>query len=117
VFKGEVRYLSAAMRRASRDLIVEAVVQNADGRLKPGMFAVARVAVGETQLPVVPATAVSESGDRPRVFVAAGGRLEERLVQLGRRDGDGVAILAGIAPGEQVVVKAAPELRDGLRVE
>ena len=117
VFTGTVRYLSAAMRRLSRDLIVEAVVQNPDHRLKPGMFAVARVTVGELELPVIPGTAVREGGERPRVFVAHDGRLEERLVQLGRRQGDGVAVLAGVKPGEKVVVKNAPELRDGLRVE
>lgn len=116
-FTGTVRFVSAAMRRQSRDLLVEAVVENREHRLKPGMFAVARAQIGESELPVVPGAAVSSAGERPRVFVARDGRLEERLVQLGRRDGDAVAILAGVKAGEKVVVKLAPELRDGLRVE
>src|SRR5262249_26960789 len=39
-FQATVKYLAAAMRTQSRDLVVEAVVDNASGKLRPGMFAV-----------------------------------------------------------------------------
>jgi membrane fusion protein, multidrug efflux system len=117
-FRGTVRFLGGAMRRASRDLIVEAVVENPERRLRPGMFAVARVVVGAEPRPVVPVTAVHQCGELPRVFAVRDGRLEERLVQLGAALEDGrVAILAGLREGEHVVVTLAPELRDGLAVE
>jgi membrane fusion protein (multidrug efflux system) len=43
VFAATVRYISAAVRADSRSLIVEALVPNADGALRPGLFATARV--------------------------------------------------------------------------
>jgi multidrug efflux pump subunit AcrA (membrane-fusion protein) len=43
--------------------------------------------------------------------------VEERLVQLGQRAPGGVAVLAGVRPGEKVVAKVTDEVRDGLRVE
>lgn len=116
-FTGKIQYVSGAVRRQSRDLVVEAVVANPDHRLKAGMFAVARVTTGQMLVPVVPRTAIHDGGELPRVFVAREGRLEERLVQLGRRERDDIAILAGLKPGERLVTKLDPELRDGLKVQ
>lgn len=39
VFTGTVKFIGAALREMERDLIVEAEVDNGDGRLMPGMFA------------------------------------------------------------------------------
>lgn len=116
-WKGTVKYISASMRRASRDLIIEAVVTNPERRLRPGMFAVARIVVGESPRPVIPKTAVRTDGDSPRVFIVREGRLEERLVQLGRPEADGLPIVAGLKQGERIVSRAGAELRDGLKVE
>ena len=45
-FTGKVRFIGATVRRATRDLLVDAVVENKDERLRPGMFAVAEVKLG-----------------------------------------------------------------------
>jgi membrane fusion protein (multidrug efflux system) len=116
-FRGTVRYLSGGVRRQSRDLVAEAVVPNPDRRLRPGMFAVARVRVGERRLPVIPASALRGEGTEARVYAVREGKLEERLVHAGRRDGEKVAVHAGLRAGEIIVVTLAPELRDGTRVE
>jgi membrane fusion protein (multidrug efflux system) len=118
-WRGVVKYMSAAMRRQSRDLVVEAVVDNKGGKLRPGMFAVAHLKVGEQPLPVVPAAAVRQDSEMARVYVVHEGRLEEHLVQLGRplADSGEVPILSGIKKGERVVAKITDEVRDGLKVE
>jgi membrane fusion protein (multidrug efflux system) len=115
-FRGQVRYLGPAVRRASRDLVVEAVISNRDRRLRPGMFATAQVRVGETRAALVPASAVREQAGEPRVFVIAGGRLEERLVEVGAADGAEVVVRAGVRAGEQIATPATPALHDGLDV-
>src|SRR5262249_19797170 len=118
-FTGRVRFVGAAVRRATRDLLVEALVPNPDERLRPGMFASAEVVLGHTVLPVVPQTAVrsDEHAGTDRVFGVADGRLEERLVHKGPASGDAVAIRDGLEDGERVVRAPSAELRDGLRVE
>ena len=42
-FDGEIRFVSPSLRADQRALTVEAIVPNADGRLKPGLFATARI--------------------------------------------------------------------------
>ncbi|HEY0705591.1 MAG TPA: efflux RND transporter periplasmic adaptor subunit [Polyangia bacterium] len=112
-----VRYVGPAVRRQSRDLVVEAVVENADRKLRPGMFVVAHLELGDATSPVVPRAAIRSEGSMHRVFVIANQQLEERLVQLGEERDGLVAVLTGVHKGDKVVATAAPELRDGLRVQ
>jgi membrane fusion protein, multidrug efflux system len=113
-----VRFVGATVRRATRDLLVEAVVLNKDERLRPGMFAVAEVKLGEVQWPVVPQGALrtDERAGTDRVMVVSNGLIEERLVHTGQRSGDLVAIQSGLKAGEHVVLAPAATLRDGLSV-
>jgi membrane fusion protein (multidrug efflux system) len=115
-FHARVKLIGAAVRRASRDLIVEATLANPGRKLRPGMFAVAEVAVGRNTLPVVPASALREAEGAQRVFVVVGGRVQERLVRVASRDGEVAAVLSGLETGERVVRAPRPELRDGLKV-
>jgi hypothetical protein len=43
--------------------------------------------------------------------------VQERVLQLGASTGDGFAVMAGLKPGEKVVVQPGPDVRDGARVE
>jgi membrane fusion protein, multidrug efflux system len=115
-FHGKIRYVGPAVRRQSRDLLVEAVVANKERRLMPGMFATARLVTGTDAQPVIPQTAVKHDNEVDRVFVVTGGRIEERLVALGSRQGDLVAVLSGVRAGERVADPVSPDLRDGARV-
>lgn len=120
-FRGRVRYVGAQVRRATRDLLVEAAVDNADGKLRPGMFAVAEIPVGNVPALVVPASAVrrGEHGAADRVFVVVDGHAQERLVRLGRMnvpEADWLPVLDGVRGGEPVVVSPPADLKDGVRV-
>ncbi len=117
-FTGKVRFIGATVRRATRDLLVEAVVDNKDERLRPGMFAVAEVKLGEVVLPVVPRTALRTDAraGTDRLYVVQSGRVEERLVHTGAAAGELIAIQAGVKAGEQVVLAPATNLRDGMPV-
>jgi membrane fusion protein (multidrug efflux system) len=117
VFTGKVRYISPNVRESSRDLVVEAVVPNADFKLKPGMFAVAKIQLDMRPRPVVPLDSMEQDDTGARVFVVVSGQVQERLVQPGERLGDLVAVLDGVKPGEAVVVTPGPDVRDGARVE
>jgi membrane fusion protein (multidrug efflux system) len=116
-YHGKIRYVGPSVRRQSRDAIVEAVFSNQTHELRPGMFVTARIALGEQTLPSVPAKAVRADGTLKHVFVATGGRLEDRLVQAGEPVGGDVPIVSGVKTGEQVVAELTPDLRDGARVK
>jgi membrane fusion protein (multidrug efflux system) len=116
-FSGHVKYISPNIRESTRDLVIEALVPNAQGRLKPGMFAVAKVPLSDRVVPVVPAASVVRDDVGARVFVVFDRQVQERLVQLGGTVGDVVAVTGGIKTGENVVLQPGPDVRDGARVE
>jgi membrane fusion protein, multidrug efflux system len=115
--RGKIRYIGPSVRRQTRDAIVEAVVENQGHDLRPGMFVTARMALGEQALPSVPQTAVRTEGSLRHVFVAQGGRLEDRLVQAAEPQNGQVPILSGLKAGEPVVAELTPDVRDGARVK
>lgn len=117
VFTGSVRYISPNVRESTRDLVVEAVCPNTDFKLKPGMFAVAKIDLGDTPRPVVPKAAVVEDDTGARVFVVTGQQVQERLVQPGETVGDLTAIVQGVKVGESVVVSPGPDVHDGAKVD
>ena len=117
VFHGKIRYVGPAVRKQSRDAVVEAVFKNDDHDLRPGMFVTARLAVGEQELPAIPTAAVRADGNLRHVFVDVSGRLEDRLVQAGEPLGEKTPIVSGLKAGEQVVAELTPDVRDGAKVK
>ena len=65
----------------------------------------------------MPSKAVRADGALKHVFVAAGGRLEDRLVQAGEPLEGQVPIVSGLKAGEQVVAELTPDVRDGAQVK
>ena len=116
-YTGQVRYVSPALQTDSRTLVVEAVVANADGALKPGSFATAQIEqANNTPGIVAPAAAIRTVSGTSRVFVVAGGRAEERLVTTGQAVGELVEITTGLKAGEQVATTNLTQLVDGVGV-
>jgi len=116
-FEGQVRYVSPALQADSRTLIVEALVPNNTGLLKPGSFATARIEqASERPGVLVPAAAVRTISGTSRVFVVSGERAEERIVTLGQTVNDLVEITSGLKAGEHVATSNVEQLADGSRV-
>jgi RND family efflux transporter MFP subunit len=65
----------------------------------------------------IPKTAVRSDSTASFVFLVRDGKLERRAVSLGTGRGADVAVLAGVSPGDSLVVKGPESLRDGERVE
>jgi RND family efflux transporter MFP subunit len=116
-FVGTVQYVSPNVRESTRDLVVEALVPNADGRLRPGMFASGRMLLGQPRRAVVPESVLVRDDSGARLFVVVGSQIEERTVQIGESLDGVVAVLHGVRAGDRVVDKPGPEVRDGARVE
>jgi RND family efflux transporter MFP subunit len=117
VYTGTIRYLGREVREGTRDLIDEAVVDNHDGSLVPGMFVTAHLPTGESTRPIVPKSALVPVEPAQAVFVVADGRLQERVVETSTAIDDGVAVLDGVKKGERVVVHPTPDMLDGMSVE
>ncbi len=64
----------------------------------------------------VPRAALRQDHGQLVAFVVRGDRVERRAVRITEAPGDEAAVLAGLTPGEQVVVDAPPDLTDGRKV-
>jgi RND family efflux transporter MFP subunit len=115
-FHGTIRHVGAAVRKSARDLVVEADVDNRDGRLRPGYFADAKIASKETPGLVVPASAVHADGSRRSVFVVAADAAEERLVEVGESGEGWVEVRRGLSAQDKVVTGSDGPLSDGVPV-
>jgi RND family efflux transporter MFP subunit len=116
-FSGQVTRVSPAVEMQTRSLAVEGRVVNGDGRLRPGFFAKGAVLTRkESGVPFVPAEAVVYFVGISKVFVVGDGKVEERLVRAGARQGAWVEIAEGIKPGETVAVSNLSQLFNGAPV-
>ena len=113
VFRGKVLYTGDMVDQKSRTVRLLATAENPERKLKPGMFVTVEIhGMDPRKVPKVPKSALLTDNDAYFVFVQAGpDRFERRGVRLGRREGDEVAVLRGLEPGERVVVHGAFELK------
>ena len=117
VLVGRIVRLAAEVDPRARTLEVEAVLDNRQGRLRPGMPArlelSRRTLVGAI---LVPLSAVVDLGEADGLFVVRDGRVFSRQVELGPVVGDRVVIASGLAMDETVVTHGARKLVEGQRV-
>jgi membrane fusion protein, heavy metal efflux system len=82
------------------------VLDNADGRLLPGMFVTAEVVVAEHEVPLaVRRSALQSFRDFTVVYAQFGEEYEVRMLELGRQSGEWAEVLGGIAPGTRYVTE------------
>jgi len=113
---GTLAEISAAADAQSRTVFAK-IDLPAGAPVRSGQFARASFPAGETESLIVPASAITVFGQMERAFVVENGRASLRIVRTGARRGDGVEILAGVHPGEQVITTVPADLRDGQPVE
>ena len=107
-FDGKVDFVYPTLNSTTRTVQVRIALANAQGLLKPAMYAHAVLpSAASGKVLAVPNSAVIDSGKRQVVLVRlAEGRFEPRTVSLGQH-GDGyVQVLSGVTEGEQVVTSA-----------
>ncbi len=110
-FSGQVERVGAMVDAATRRIPVRAVVDNADGRLKPEMFARATLSAPDAPEVVrLPVGALLTGGLSAHVFVQVGPRdFERRPVGIARQDAEFAYLTpdSAIKAGEIVVVRGA----------
>jgi RND family efflux transporter MFP subunit len=109
---GTVAEISPAADPASRTVRVKLDLPETPG-LRSGQFGRLAVPLSEGTFLLVPPPAVVRRGQLEILFVAANGKAQMRLVRTGKQTAQGIEILAGLAPGEAVVVEGTGTLHDG----
>jgi len=115
-FGGRVSSVDSRVEPATRSVTVRALLPNARGLLKPGMFLTVRLSRGAVDALLIPEQAlVPEQGD-VYVFVVKDDSVSKRKVHLGQRRVGDVQVVDGLAEGELVVTEGTQKLRDGSAV-
>lgn len=111
-FTGDIDYIFPELDATTRTLRVRLKFDNANGILKPNMFATVSLVPSATrQALTVPSEAVIRTGRAERVILKTNeGTFRPRLVTTGLRGGFGsdarTVIEQGLAPGDEVVASA-----------
>ena len=126
-FAGKVVSINSKVDSTSRNVQVRASFGNTDRRLLPGMYANVRVDNGETTTQLtLPQAAITYNPYGDTVYVVAkDGKddknndklvVNQRFVKLGATRGDQVAVVSGVAAGDEVVTAGQMKLRNGAPV-
>jgi membrane fusion protein, heavy metal efflux system len=105
LFHARIAWIAPSLDPATRRLPVRAEIDNADGALKPLMFATFSIATGDDlAAPAVPQSAVVYEGASARVWLARDdGSVAAREIEVGRSQDGWLEVARGLAAGERVV--------------
>ena len=126
-FKGKLTAINSLLDSVTRNVPLQATLENPDHALHPGMFAKVDVMLPETKKAIViPGAAVSYAPYGDSVFVIEKQKdpksgkesltLRQQFVRIGEVRGDFVAVLKGLKAGEEVVGTGVFKLRNGMVV-
>jgi membrane fusion protein, multidrug efflux system len=126
-FKGKVTAINSMVDPVTRNVGVQATLENSDHALRPGMFVKVDVILPEkTKTLVIPGSAVSYAPYGNSVFVIDKKKdpktgkesqsLRQAFVRIGEARGDFVSVTQGLKAGETVVGTGVFKLRNGMAV-
>ena len=127
VFNGKLTAINSMVDSSTRNITLQATLENPDHALRPGMFAKAEVTLPEKHKTlVVPGSAISYAPFGDSVFVIDKKKdektgkesqvIRQQFVRVGEARGDFVAITQGLKTGEMVVSTGVFKLRNGMAV-
>lgn len=120
-FTGTVHLIHPTIDPATRTFTVEITIDNADERVRPGMFARVIMNFGVSSHVVVPDRAVvkqSGSGNKyVYVFNPSDSTVSYNRVELGQRLDNTYEVLSGVDNDAYVVITGQTRLADGVKVD
>ena len=122
IFRGKISAIDAGVNQGTRTLRIRATLDNAEQRLRPGMFAEVHTLQAESQqVLTVPRTAISYNtyGDFVYLITEQEGAppvVKRQQVISGESRAGHVAIREGLQAGDRVVRAGLVKLRDGMPI-
>jgi RND family efflux transporter MFP subunit len=115
----KVRFVGSEVSEETRSVPLVAEIDNAEGNLKPGMFAWVSLPLGESREGiVVPTSAVMRHENQAFVFVDEGeGKFRRVDIELDREFPEFIEVISGLSGGEQIAVSGTFLLKSELLLE
>ncbi len=118
-FVGTIARISPSADPVTRQLPILVDIPNEAGEVRAGLYAQGRLDTEVAEGVIVPASAIDESAERPRVAKIVGDKVELVPVELGLRDAltDRVIVKQGLAPGDRVILRAVAAPSSGTKIQ
>jgi membrane fusion protein, multidrug efflux system len=122
--EGQITAINPQVDSATRNISVQATLENMQEHLRPGMFVDVQVVLpGENDVLMIPATSVLYAPYSDSVFIIEtkkdeksgqeGKEVHQQFVRLGEKRGDFISVLSGLKEGDAVVSTGVFKLRNG----
>ncbi len=126
-FKGKITALDSVINEQTRNIQVQATLENPGGKLRPGMYMQVELPLGQSRDVIpLPASAINYAPYGDSVFVVTDIKddktgksfrgVRQQIVKIEGSRGDQVAIVSGLNPGDEVVSAGSFRLRNGAPV-
>jgi membrane fusion protein (multidrug efflux system) len=118
VYNAKVLAAQNLINAETRNLMVRALVQNADKAISPGAFVQVGISVGNNASAImVPTESVIPTTRNKRIIVVRQGTAVFQNVSTGYRDSARVEVYGGIASGDTIVVSGLLTIKEGMPVK
>ena len=118
--EGRLQFTDVSVDESTGMVSLRALFPNPEHILLPGMYVRAVIAEGvDENALLVPQRAVRRypKGEASVLLVDGGGKVDVRLVDVGRTVGDSWQVLSGLKPGDRVIVEGGQNVRPGMSVK
>lgn len=118
--EGKLAFSEVSVDTGTGSVTLRAIFPNAKGELLPGMYVRARLVQGQAEEAIlVPHAAVSRDprGNATVMVVGAEDKVEAKVVQTARSQGDKWVVTEGLHAGDRVIVEGLQKVRPGVQVQ
>ena len=118
--EGRLQFTDVSVDESTGMVSLRALFPNPEHILLPGMYVRAVIAEGvDENALLVPQRALRRDpkGQASVLLVDGGGKVDVRLVDVGRTVGDSWQVLSGLKPGDRVFVEGGQNVRPGMSVK
>lgn len=116
-FKGKVVYISPSLNTVNRTFVVRASVDNHLGKLSPGMLMTTKQVINpNAKVLLIPAISLMMDLQGYHVYILKNGVVASRVVTVGERYDNDIAVLSGLKPGMKVISRGVSTVKEGEKV-
>jgi membrane fusion protein, multidrug efflux system len=127
-FNGKITALDSIINETTRNIQIQATLQNPGGKLRPGMYVQVELPLGQPRSVIpLPASAINYAPYGDSVYVVTDMKdpksgktyrgVRQQIVKIEGSQGDQVAIISGLNPGDEIVSAGVFRLRNAAPVE
>lgn len=119
-FSGQIVTINPTVDEISRTFLVEALIDNSEGKLRPGSFVEAHILTRkDSNVVMIPKSAISSFAGVVRVFKidpAQPGKVKQAEIQTGQETGEKIEILSGVSSGDTIAASNVDILTEGASI-